>query len=205
MLTRVLERPAEGEPRGSLVLLHGRGADEHDLFPLLDALDPGRVLFAATPRGPLELPPGGAHWYRLAGIPTPDPDSFWPSFEALSELLDRLPQPLVLGGFSQGAVMSWALGLGRGPAKRPAAIVALSGFMPHVDGLELDLSELDGYPVAIAHGSLDPVIPVDFSREARLTLEAAGAEVLYRETPLPHTIDPRIVPELETFVAAAVA
>jgi phospholipase/carboxylesterase len=199
----ILERPAAGESEGTLVLLHGRGADEYDLHPLLDALDPERRLLGITPRGPLALPPGGAHWYRLGGIPTPEPETFWPSFEALSELLDGLTQPLVLGGFSQGTVMSWALGLGRGPAKRPAAIVALSGFMPRVEGLELDLSGLDGFPVAIAHGSLDPVIPVDFSREARTVLEEAGADVLYRETPLPHTIDPGIVPELQAFVAAA--
>ena len=101
--------------------------------------------------------------------------------------------------------MSWALGLGRGPAKRPAAIVALSGFMPRVDGLELDLSDLDGYPVAIGHGTYDDIIPVGFSREARSLLEPAGAGVLYREYPLPHTIDPGFVPELQAFVAAAVA
>ena len=111
----------------------------------------------------------------------------------------------MLGGFSQGTAMSWALGLGRGPERRPAAIVALSGFMPLVDGLELDLSGLDGYPVAIAHGSLDPVIPADWGRTARRTLEDAGANVLYRESPLPHTIDPRILPELRDFVAAAIA
>ena len=52
----------------------------------------------------------------------------------------------MLGGFSQGAVMSWALGLGRGAAKRPAAIVALSGFLPRVDGLELDVTDLQGFP-----------------------------------------------------------
>jgi phospholipase/carboxylesterase len=205
MTLQVLERPAAGEPQGSLVLLHGRGADEYDLHSLLDALDPERRLHGVTPRGPLSLPPGGSHWYQLAGIPTPDPDTFWPSFEALSDFLEGLPQPLVLGGFSQGTVMSWALGLGRGPAKRPAAIIALSGFMPRVEGLELDLSGLDSFPVAIAHGSLDPVIPVDFSREARRVMEEAGASVLYREAPLPHTIDPAIIPELEAFVAAAVA
>ena len=203
MNLRVLERPAAGEPRGSLVLLHGRGADEYDLHPLLDALDPERRLHGVTPRGPLALPPGGAHWYRLGGIPTPEPETFWPSFEALAELLDGLPQPLVLGGFSQGTVMSWSLGLGRGPAKRPVGIVALSGFMPRVDGLELDLAGLEGFPVAIAHGTLDPVIPVDFSREAHRVLEGAGADVLYREAPLPHTIDPGIVPELQAFVANA--
>lgn len=203
MTLRVLERPAAGEPQGTLVLLHGRGADEHDLHPLLDALDPERELLGVTPRGPLALPPGGAHWYRLGGIPTPDPATFWPSFEALAELLDGLPQPLILGGFSQGTAMTWALGLGRGPAKRPAALVALSGFMPRVEGLELDLSGLDGYPVAIAHGLLDPVIPVDWGRAAREVVIAAGAAVAYHESPLPHTIDPQIIPALRDFVARA--
>lgn len=203
MSLTVLERPAAGEPAGSLVLLHGRGADEHDLHPLLDALDPERRLHGATPRGPLSLPPGGAHWYRLGGIPTPDPDTFWPSFHALSEWLDGLPRPLVLGGFSQGTVMSWATGLGRGRERRPAAILALSGFIPEVAGLELDLSGLEGFPVAIAHGSLDPVIPVEFSRLARAAAEAAGADLLYHEAPLPHTIDPRLVPLLRDLVARA--
>jgi phospholipase/carboxylesterase len=198
-----LERPAGGEAEGTLVLLHGRGADEHDLFPLLDALDPERRLRGLTPGGPLALPPGGRHWYRLAGIPTPDADTFWPSFHALSELLDSLQRPLVLGGFSQGAVMSYALGLGRGAANRPAALLPLSGFMPRVDGLELDLERLDGLPVAVAHGSFDPVISVEWSREARAALETAGAEVTYHEAPLPHTIDPAFIPELRRLVSSA--
>ena len=204
---RHLERPAEGEPQGALVLLHGRGADEYDLFPLLDALDPERRLLGITPRAPLSLPPGGAHWYRLGGIPTPDPGTFFPTFEAAAAFLDALPVPMeqvVLGGFSQGAVMSWALGLGTG-RPRPAAIMALSGFLPEVEGFELDLTGLDGYPIAIAHGSLDPVIPVELSRAAVERVRAAGADLLWRETPVPHTIDPRVLPELQAFVAAAIA
>ena len=66
-----LERPAAGEPEGLLVLLHGRGADERDLFPLLDLLDPERRLLGVTPRGPLTLPPGGAHWYVVREIGYP--------------------------------------------------------------------------------------------------------------------------------------
>jgi phospholipase/carboxylesterase len=199
-----LERPAGGEPQGSLVLLHGRGADEHDLYPLLDALDPERRLHGYTPQGPLTLPPGGRHWYRLGGIPTPDPDTFWPSFVALAEFLDGVPKPLVLGGFSQGAVMSYATGLGRRPEQRPVALLPLSGFMPVVDDLELDLTGLDGFPVTIAHGTLDPVIPVDFSRAARDVLTGAGADVGYQEGTYGHTIDPRIIPALRGFVADAV-
>jgi len=203
---RALERPAAGEPEGALVLLHGRGADERDLFPLLDALDPERRLLGITPRAPLSLPPGGAHWYRLGGIPTPDPETFWPTFDAAAAFLDALPVPMeqvVLGGFSQGAVMSWALGLGAG-RPRPAAILAMSGFMPEVPGFELELGGLDGYPVAVVHGSLDPVIPVEFGRVAAERARAAGADLLWRETPVPHTIDPRLLPELQAFVAAAV-
>ncbi len=201
---RFLERPAAGAPEGALVLLHGRGADEHDLFPLLDALDPERRLLGITPRGPLSLPPGGAHWYRLGGIPTPDPDTFFPTFDAAAAFLDALPVPterVVLGGFSQGAVMSWALGLGKGRT-RPAAIIALSGFMPQVEGFEIDLKDLDGYPIAVAHGSLDPVIPIECSRAAAELVGAGGADLLWRETPVPHTIDPRVLPELQAFVAA---
>ncbi|HZG34992.1 MAG TPA: hypothetical protein VEY87_04030 [Gaiellaceae bacterium] len=206
-LTQAVVREAEGEPAGALVLLHGRGADEYDLHPLLDALDPERRLLGVTPRGPLSLPPGGAHWYRLGGLPTPDPATFWPSFEAASAWLDALPVPLertVLGGFSQGGVMSWALGLGRGRERRPAALVALSCFQPVVEGLHLDLAGLESYPVAIGHGTYDDVIPAQFGRAALQRLEPTGADVLYREYPLPHTIDPGFLPELRDFVARAV-
>jgi phospholipase/carboxylesterase len=197
----VRERPAAGEAAGALVLLHGRGADEHDLFPLLDALDPERRLHGYTPRGPLALPPGGAHWYALGGIPTPTPEHFHASLEALSELVDALPyERIVLGGFSQGCVMSYALALGRG-RPRPDALLAMSGFIPRVPGFELDLES--PFPrLAIVHGTYDPVIPVEFGREARDLLTSAGAEILYRESPIEHWIDPQVVPLLREVVSA---
>jgi phospholipase/carboxylesterase len=200
---QALERPADGESTRALVLFHGRGADAYDLFPLLDAFDPERRLLGLAPQGPLSLPPGGRHWYALGGIPTPEPTTFWPTFEAASTWLDGLAVPLdrvIIGGFSQGAVMSWALGLGRGRVARPAAIVAMSGFLPRVDGLALDLTELDGYPVWVSHGSLDPVISVEFGQEAAAVMNEAGADVTWRETPVGHAIDPRLLSELQEFV-----
>ena len=198
-------RPASGSPEGALVLFHGRGADAHDLFPLLDALDPERRLVGATPRGPLSLPPGGAHWYVLGGIGTPESSTFRASYAAASDWLAALlaehgvgHDRLVLGGFSQGGVMAYSLGLGAG-RPRPAALTVFSSFIPTVEGFELDLSA-PLPPVAVGHGALDPVIGVEWGRRARQTLEAAGAEVLYRETPMYHQIDPDFVREVSRWL-----
>lgn len=204
-----LTRPAAGDPAGALVLFHGRGTSEYDLHPLLDGLDPERRLFGATPRGPLELPPGGAHWYIVREIGYPDRDTFTASYELASHWLDALaeetgipPERTVIGGFSQGAVMSLALGLGRG-RPRPAGIVALSGFIPTVEGLELDLTP-PLPPVAIGHGTFDPVISVEWSRKAKEFLEGAGSDVLYRESPMPHSVDPAFVADLQPWIADVV-
>jgi phospholipase/carboxylesterase len=202
-------RPAAGEPDGALVLFHGRGADEHDLFPLLAALDPERRFVGATPRGPLSLPPGGAHWYVLGGIGTPEPTTFQASYSAATEWLDgflaehRLGHDrLVLGGFSQGGVMAYSLGLGRG-RPRPAALTVFSSFIPSVPGFELELSP-PLPPIAIGHGTQDPVIGVEWGRQAREILEAAGADVLYRETPMSHQLDPQFVAEVAAWLAGVI-
>jgi len=188
----VRERPAAGEAAGALVLFHGRGADEHDLFGLLDALDPERRLDGYTPRGPLSLPPGGAHWYIVPRVGHPEPETFWASYDEAGAWLDSLPhERIVLGGFSQGCVMSLALGLGAG-RPRPFAICGFSGFIPEVDGWELDTSR-PLPPVALGHGEYDPVIGVSFGRRARDRILAAGGELLYREYPLPHALDPAFV------------
>lgn len=198
-------REPAGEAEGALVLLHGRGADEHDLYPLLDLLDPDRRLLGVTPGGPLHLPPGGRHWYALGGIPTPEPSTFLGTAPRLAAFLDALPVPIervVLGGFSQGAVMSWAMSLGPGRPV-PAAAIGMSGFLPRVDAWPLDPGRLAGVPVAVAHGLLDPVIDARFGREAADTLEAAGADVLRLETPVPHTVDSAWIEPLRALVERA--
>jgi phospholipase/carboxylesterase len=205
-----LYRPAASDPEGALVLLHGRGADERDLYPLLDMLDPDRRLLGATARGPLSLPPGGAHWYVVRQVGYPDPETFLSTYPQLATWLDDMlaehgigPERTILGGFSQGSVMAYSLGLG--PSRpRPAGILALSGFLPTVEGFELDLDRAAGLPVAIGHGTHDPVISVDFGRDARDRLTAAGADVTYRESPMAHTIDPAFLSELAGWVGQAV-
>ena len=66
-------RAPEGDPAGAIVLLHGRGTSEQDLLPLLDVLDPRERLVGAFPRGPLQLPPIGYHWYVVEEVGYPDP------------------------------------------------------------------------------------------------------------------------------------
>jgi phospholipase/carboxylesterase len=204
-------RPAEGAagaPDGALVLLHGRATNENDLFPLLDELDPDRRLLGVTARAPLALPPGGWHWYAVRRIGYPDPETFQSTYQLASGWLDGLleeqgiaPERLILGGFSQGAVMTYALGLGS-DRPRAAGLIALSGFIPTVEGFEL--GDAAGLPVAIGHGEYDPVIGVEFGREARDRLTAAGAEVTYRESPMPHTVDPDFLAELRPWVSSRV-
>src|SRR3954453_8877800 len=203
-------RPAAGDPEGALVLFHGRGTSEHDLFPLLDELDPERRLLGATPRGPLSLPPGGAHWYGVRQIGYPDPETFHSTYPQAGGWLDALlaehgvaPDRAGTGGFSQGGVVACALGLGSG-RPRPAGILALSGFIPTVEGFDLDLGPARGLPVAIGHGTYDPVIGVEWGHDARDRLTAAGADVLYRESPMAHGVDPGFIPELRDWLATAV-
>jgi len=192
-----LERPAGAEPDGLLVLHHGRGTDERDLLGLADALDPRHRLRVVTPRAPLSLPGSpGYHWYLVPRVGYPDHDSFHAARAALAEFHDRLweeagvgPERTVLGGFSMGAVMSYAMGLG---ADRPAVagVLAFSGFVPTVDGWEPSLADRQATRAFIAHGSRDPIIGVEFARRARDLLEAGGLTVSYRESELGHQIDP---------------
>jgi phospholipase/carboxylesterase len=202
------ERPAAGPPQGLLVLHHGRGADENDLLPLAEAMDPRRRLHVVTPQAPLE-PQGmpGHHWYLVPRVGHPDPVTFEQAYSKLAELHDELwertgitPERTVLGGFSMGTVMSYALGLGAGrPA--PAGILAFSGFIPTVEGWAPQLSGREATRVFIAHGRRDQVIDVEFARRARRQLEAAGLAVDYHESDAGHHIDPREIPAAAAWLA----
>jgi phospholipase/carboxylesterase len=204
-----LTREPAGEPEGALVLSHGRGTSERDLLPLIDELDPDRRLVGIAPGAPIEgIPPGGKHWYVVRRVGYPDPDTFAHSYEALSEFLDAKLAELgigwertVLGGFSMGSVMSYAVGLGTG-RPRPAGILALSGFVPSVEGWEADLRERTGLPVLIHHGRADPIIDVSFGREAAERLDDARLDVTYLETDAGHWVPPEVIPRAREFVAA---
>jgi phospholipase/carboxylesterase len=205
------ERPAAGDPAGLLVLHHGRGADEHDLLGLAEALDPERRLHVVTPRGVLTLPGWpGYHWYVVPRVGYPDPDTFHAAYRRLAAFHDELfertgvgPERTIFGGFSMGSVMSYSLALGDDrPA--PAGILAFSGFIPSVDGWEPALAGRTGVRAFIAHGRNDPVMEIGFARRARDLLQAAGLPVSYHESDAAHHIDPDAVPAAVDWLASTI-
>jgi phospholipase/carboxylesterase len=206
-----LVREAADEPAGALILNHGRATDERDLFPLLDELDPERRLVGVTPGAPLTgIPPGGRHWYLVPRVGYPDPETFASSYSALTSFLDGFLaergigwERTVIGGFSMGAVMSYAVGLGDGRPS-PAAILAFSGFVPTVQGWRPELESRTGLPVLIHHGRMDPIISVEFARRANELLSSAGLDVDYIETDAEHWLPPEVVARAAKLVGSVV-
>jgi phospholipase/carboxylesterase len=206
-LAHLVREPA-GEPEGALILNHGRATDERDLHGLLDELDPERRLLGLTPGGPLtDVPPGGRHWYLVPRVGYPDPETFQRSYALLTEFLDETLEArgiswdrAVIGGFSMGTVMSYAVGLGEARPS-PAGIVALSGFVPTVEGWRPALEGREGLPVIIHHGNRDPVIEVGFGRRAHELLEGGGLDVTYLESEAGHWLPPEILPRVREFVS----
>jgi phospholipase/carboxylesterase len=207
-----LVREAAGEPAGAVILNHGRGTDERDLYPLLDELDPERSLVGVTPGAPLTgIPPGGRHWYVVPRVGYPDPETFASSYAALTSFLDGFLserrigwERTVIGGFSMGAVMSYAVGLGEGRPS-PTAILAFSGFVPTVQGWEPELESRRGLPVLLHHGSMDPIISVEFGRSANELLSNAGLDVDYIETDAGHWLPPEVVARAARLVGSVLA
>ena len=192
------------DPMPVVMLLHGRGADANDLAdlaPLLDSPPGFRFVFPNAPK-PFEPYPGmTAGWTWFDGWP-PAHDSVLASRTTLLRFCEEIralyPEAsLVIGGFSQGAMMSLDAGVRMSPP--PAAIVALSGGL-----YEPDLPPLpDGLPVLLAHGSYDDVVPVTYARRARRVLEDAGLAVTYHEYPMAHQIVQEEADVVREFLAQA--
>lgn len=209
-LDHLLREPA-GEPEGALILNHGRGTNERDLYDLLDVVDPRRRLLGITPGAPLtNVPPGGRHWYLVPRVGYPDSTTFQDSYRLLTGFLDRTLADrgigwdrTVIGGFSMGTVMSYAVALGEG-RRSPAGILALSGFIPSVDGWHPVLEHRRGLPVLIHHGRQDAVIEVGFGRAASETLKRGGLDVTYIETDAGHWVPPDLLDRFAEFVDGVV-
>lgn len=209
-------RPAQGATL--LVLLHGRGADSHDLLSLRPYLPSDWLVVAPEapfPAAPWGYGPGGA-WYRFLGGARPEPESFAHSLDRLGAFLtdlgDQLPvEPgeVVVGGFSQGGTLSIAyaiaaaaglLGDGAPSVRR---VVNLSGFLAEHPSVEAGLEHARGIEVFWAHGTQDRNIPFTLAMDGRERLRAAGAEVRARDYVIGHSISAAEVLDLVRWVQRA--
>lgn len=180
--------------RPGLLLLHGRGSDERDLLQLAPLLD--KRFFVVSARAPLPCFPGYM-WYDIVDLATPDHAGLVHALDRLdqfsAEILERYPidpARLYLLGFSQGAAMSALLALTR--PERLAAAVLLSGYLPATGATQgmprLRPEGLADRAVFIAHGTLDPVLPVERGRALRDRFQATPATVTYQEYPIGHEV-----------------
>lgn len=188
-MSEPLVRLTSGDGDATVILLHGRGASAEDLFSLAPTLRPGiRGVFPQAPDPfPADFPMGWA-WYDM-------PPDILPGVtrsaklleELLDELTDRDPARAartVLGGFSQGAVMTLDVGLRYRP--RLAGLVAMSGYL-FDEARAFDYHDAPP-PVCLVHGAFDDVVQATRGREARRMLKKHAVEHVYEEFPMGHEI-----------------
>ncbi len=204
-----------GPPTAKRVLLlaQGYGADERDLGGLLPYLDPEGRFLTVLPRGPVAAPPGFA-WYDAASITGDSPagQPFLDSLDALDALLDEVcathgleRAEAIVGGFSQGGALAVALGLRRRERPHPAGVIALSSYLPQVEGVEYDWEGAKDVPVLVQHGTEDPMIKVERGRALATTLMEHGVPVVYGEYPMGHAVALESVQAAHGWVGQVVA
>ncbi len=192
----------------TIVALHGRGTDEYDLLPLVEALGLNEVL-VISPRAPLPFSPGGMiggfAWYEPSQEGVPHDETFQSSVALLSRFLDEIkaaypvnPERLVLLGFSQGTVMAYAVALLNPDSFR--GIAALSGYVPSRSGLPFKIQQLNGLRFFISHGKYDDLIPAKLGRESAEFLKGAGADITYHEYPMGHEVREETLRDLGVWI-----
>lgn len=204
MLHANLVGPGRGDRL--LLLIHGYGADEHDLAPLSGVLDPEGRFTAVCPRGPIKLVGpgmGGASWYEPSDGDEIEAGSFQRSILGLDHLIDAVCEQrglrraaTVVVGFSQGGATALAVSLRDTTKSRPAGVACLSGMLPDPPWLrylwEADApGPADGVPALyVQHGTVDPMVDIGRGRHTQETLRRHGIEPEYHEYAMGHEISP---------------
>jgi len=186
-----IERPATDPTAPTLVLLHGFGADEQDLMGLVGEVNPAWSIVA--PRAPIKLPWGGFAWFTVDFLPDGrrqyDGNQARAATDAVERWLadlkgSRPDSPLILGGFSQGAMI--ALAVAQRAPERLRALWLMSGTV--VPELTVTPFPAFAFPVLVQHGTEDEVLPVELGRALSAHLTSHEVTHDYREYAMPHTI-----------------
>ena len=182
-----------------LILLHGYGSNEEDLFSFAPELPDDSYVISV--RAPYDLQPYGHAWYAIHF--DADENKFSDNVQAkqsveiiasfIDEIVKQYPidtNNVTLIGFSQGAILSYATALTY--PEKISKVVALSGYfnqeiLPEI----IDTKAISHLKFFVSHGSVDQVIPVDWARKAKPALENLGLEVEYQEYPIGHGVSPK--------------
>lgn len=202
------KRPENGKPP-VILMLHGYGSHENDLFSFAQDLNENYHVISL--RAPLRMGFGGYMWYEInwneSGEKWTDVEAGLKSLEMLESFIDNIEEQydvdgtqIVLMGFSQGAIMSYAYSF-RHP-ERLKAVVAMSGYivaqlMPDKAAIE----PLRQLPYFITHGTEDPVIPVAWADQGVNYLEKLQLNHVYRKYPMPHGISPDAYGDLKSWMS----
>jgi phospholipase/carboxylesterase len=196
-------KPGPGKPP-LLVLLHGYGADEKDLLPMVVRLDP--QLAIASPRAPVRIREGSYSW--LNGNSEADLD------EARRTVLECIDQTVTaanadagrvyVAGFSQGAMLALAIALTE-PQKIAGAAVLSGRLAAAIRNRHAPLDLLRGFPILVTHGTEDRQIPIRSARDIRQTLKPLSIDLEYHEFEIGHSISDQTVSVLDRWLRQRLA
>ncbi len=192
-----------------LLLLHGIGSNEHDLFALAPFLDERFLIISV--RAPNTLEPGSYAWFEANFTPQGpiiDPGQAEASRQALIAFLDEAvtaygadPKQVYLMGFSQGGIMSASVTLTR--PELVAGVVVMSGrILPEIKPLMAPSERLAGLPFLVVHGTADMVLPIPHGRASRQLLSSLPVEITYHEYPMGHEISQESLADVTAWLSA---
>jgi len=187
-----------------LILLHGYGSHEQDLFSFAQELDDRYTILSV--RAPHDLAFGGHAWFNIdftpEGIKVYDESEIQSSLDLLKDFIEKAKvkynvgnEKVVLAGFSQGAILSYLIGLSQ--PNSIDGILAMSGFIRQNSLTKIDEEEnLKNLSICITHGTEDPVIPVSQARASKEYLQTLGLSFDYHEYPMAHGISPECLSDI---------
>ena len=220
MSLEVIENETGPNPTASVIVLHGLGADGNDFVPIAEELDlraigPVRFVFPHAPTMPVTINGGYVMraWYDILGTDLArreDEAGLRRSQAQVESLIARERRRgvesmrIVLAGFSQGCAITLMTGLRA--AERLAGLVGLSGYLPLADKIAAERTSINGdLPIFLAHGRQDPVIPIDRAIASRDVLTALGHPVEWHEYPMPHSVCPEEIRDLQRWLLRVLA
>ena len=181
----------------TLIMLHGRGSDEHDLFGLQEHFDPRLTIYSL--RAPHQFGWGGYTWFDLYEDGSVDEESFLNSTNEIITFIGSLEtKKLFLLGFSMGAVLSYSIALTK--PNVCTGIAALSGFAPEQLEHTYQLQELHDLHIFISHGIQDPIIPISSARKTKELLARSNAHVSYNEYDMAHQINDQCLNDVTQWI-----